>query len=96
MPFSEPVANRGSDFFELPGEKMIGAFNDYEPPGLAHCFENGFDILAGSEFVAPALHNQFWFRARVQEGKIGVIHGEPEANQLCHARIRASNAQSHH
>src|SRR4029077_20185990 len=96
MPFSEPVADRGSDFFELPGEKMIGAFNDYEPLGLAHCCENRFDIFAGSEFVAPALHNQFWFRARLQEAKIGIIHGESEANRLRHARIRASDAQSHH
>jgi len=46
MSFSEPVADGSSNFFELPGEKMVGAFNDHQPLRLAHSCEDGFDVFA--------------------------------------------------
>ena len=95
MAFVQPCVDGAADIFELAGEKVFGAVNDYEAFGFRKRREERLDIRARAELIIAALDDEFWFRAIAQESKVRVIHGNSQTDQVRDALVHATHAQSH-
>jgi hypothetical protein len=80
MAFVEPGVNRAADFFELAGEEVVCAFDNYEVLGRGQRREERFDVDTRAELIFAALNYQFWIRTTAQVRQIRVVHGNSQAD----------------
>lgn len=80
---------------EFAGKKMIGVFHHDEMIIARQRSNDCFDLANSTMLIVASVNEKLGLVAPLQEGKIGVVDWNAQANEVSDAGILAANLQTH-